>query len=228
MAVVFERAPRELLGNAWLFPLATLTALLARNANRWFAAAMLLLYAVPFVVFTNLHMVHNYYQYANGLFLVVLLACALDALDSIAVPQLKPAGVAIAGVFMIAGFCRDFLPVITPAPTDNNTLNLAAYIRSHSNEEDVMLVFGEDWSSALPYYATRRAMLVPDWVPDNALGTMRGNQQSFTGNYRLGLVVVCPNRLAMQPRTASEYALLLQAVTRDRRKNTVAGCVVYR
>jgi len=42
-----------------------------RRAVAW-ALVLVVLYALPFAIFTNLHAVHNYYLYANGLFAISL------------------------------------------------------------------------------------------------------------------------------------------------------------
>jgi hypothetical protein len=226
--IIFGRSARELLGFAWLFPLSAVVALLAPRGNRGFALAAGAMYIAPFLVFTNLHMVHNYYQYANGLFLVVLLACGIEALKAAAGERARLVGLALVGVLMLFGFRRDFLPAITGPLPPTGTLELAAYARSHTDPDDVLLVFGADWSSEIPYYATRRAMLVPDWMGTESLKKMRVDPHSFTGTLKLGMVIACPNKLADQPSTKAEFKLLLSKVTAGKSSTVVHGCEIYR
>jgi len=225
--VIFGRSARDLLGFAWVFPLAGVFALLAPRGNRGFALAMVALYLAPFLVFANVHIVHNYYQYANGIFLVVLLACGLEALGTVAGERMRLAGLVLAGVMMLIGFRRDFLPAITGPLPATGTLELAAYARAHTSPDDVLLVFGADWSSEIPYYATRRAMMVPDWMGVELLNRMRLDQRAFTGGLNLGLVIACPNKLAEQPAKAAEFKLLFSAVTSGKTPTMVHGCAIY-
>lgn len=226
--VIFGRAARDLLGSAWLFPLSAIAAFLAPRGNRGFALAMVALYLAPFLVFTNVHVVHNYYQYANGIFLVVLLACGIEALGSMAGERARLVALALASVLMLFGFRRDFLPAITGPLPATGTLELAAFARANSGPDDMLLIFGADWSSEIPYYATRRAMLVPDWVGPDVLKRMRLDQDSFTGGLKLALVIACPNKLAEQPPTAEEFGLLFADVTAGRTRTEVHGCAIYR
>lgn len=226
--VVFGRSARDLLGFAWLFPSVAVVALIAPRGIRFFALSVLLLYLAPFLIFTNLHIVHNYYQYANGIFLVVLFACALEGLGAIGGERLKVLGIVVSVMLMLVGFRRDFQPAIVGPLPDTATLPLAAHVRSSTGSDDVLLAFGVDWSSELPYYATRRAMLVPDWVGVDTLRKMRADPSSYLGQYQLGIIVVCPNKLGIQESTAAEYKLLLPTLIEGRTRQLVKSCLVYR
>jgi hypothetical protein len=225
--VVFGRASSELMGFTWLVVLLGLPALIARG-NRVLAWSALLLYLAPFLVFTNVHIVHNYYQYANGIFLLVFAACGVDRIIALVGPRLGLAATVLVCVLMLIGFRRDFLGRITQHSFDTPTLALAAFARSHTKPDEVILGFGLDWSAEVPYYATRRAMLVPDWITPDALKVMRADPRRYTGGLPLGLVIVCPNQLGNQAQSKDDYRLLLDSVIQGRSKSVVHGCIVYR
>lgn len=226
--IVFGRASSEILGTAWLLPLLLALVAVAGRGLRWFAAGALLCYLVPMAVFTNLHQVHNYYQTANALFLVLVAACAVDAAWR---RWGTPAGIgalALVVLAMLFGFRRDVAPLLDPTAIAWRTPTLASYARANTAPDEVILALGLEWSSEVPYYATRRAMLLVDWTPVESIRRMNADPRSYLGAYRLGMVIVCANELAKRPDAAADTAALLAATTKGRRHQRVAGCDVYR
>jgi hypothetical protein len=221
------RAARDILGSARLLPVAVLLALLAPARRRLFAFAALGLYLVPFAVFTNLHWVHNYYQYANGIFLVVMLACAIEGLRERFGEGTSLAVLVLAGVLMLLGFGRDFAPAILDPQPHPQTIELAANARAHTKPDEVLLIFGMDWTSEVPYYAARRAMMVPDFVTAEQLQRMASDPASISGEYHVGMVIDCPNRLRDQPGTRAAFAQLMARQTAGRTATGLRGCVVW-
>jgi hypothetical protein len=226
--IVFGRAAREILGSSWmLLPLLAGIAV-ARGRLRWFALGALACYLAPMAVFTNLHKVHDYYQTANALFLALAAACAAEAAWQRWGARAGGVALALFVLAMLLGFRRDVLPRLDPLAIGMRTPTLAAYARTHTAPDDVILGIGLEWNSEVPYYATRRAMLVVDWVPVESLRRMRSDPRAWLGNYPLGLVIVCPNELATRLDAAADTAALLAQTTQGRRRERVAGCDVYR
>jgi len=89
----------------------------------------------------------------------VLLACGIEALGAVAGERISwPAG---------PGWRDDAAWLSSRFSSRHNrplpatgTLNWLP-MRAHSAPDDVLLIFGADWSAEIPYYATRRAMLCP-------------------------------------------------------------------
>ncbi len=227
--VVFGRAARETLGFAWILVPLGLAALIGRQGSRGIALSALALYLLPFAIFTNLHIVHNYYQMANALFLIVFAACGLTAIvPADAKRPWLPLATAAISLAMVAGFQRDFLPVLRAPAVPPPTLQLARFVRDHTAADEVVIGFGLDWSPEVPYYATRRAMLVPDWLGPDVLKTMLGNPSRYAGSARVGMVIVCPNHFPERPDTRDDYRALMVQLTVSRRETQVASCSLYR
>jgi hypothetical protein len=226
--VAFGRAAREILGQAWLLPLLVAVVAIFGRGLRWFAGALLLCYLLPFFVFANLHQVHNYYQVANAPFLLVFAACAVESLWQRGGPRLAIVAALCIVLVMAGGFRRDFLPLLDASRLSLRTPALAAFARANTAPDEVLLGFGLEWSSEVPYYATRRAMLVIDATPVAALRRMQQDPASYTGTHRLGLVIACANALSTRPDAAADYAALLAAATAGRTRHRVAGCDVFR
>src|SRR5262249_60744001 len=64
------RALSAVFGFAAVPAVALIGATLLRRQYAWAAAAAVVAFFVPFLVFTNLHIVHSYYQTANAIFII--------------------------------------------------------------------------------------------------------------------------------------------------------------
>jgi hypothetical protein len=154
------------------------------------------LFLLPLLLFTNLHIVHTYYQSANVIYLIFLLAMALVSLGDHSSGRLFVVAFVILILSNIANFAREYSRhVRQPISIENNTVLAAAkVVREQSAREKPILVYGHDWSSELPYYAERKALAVPDWYEkyDEPL-TDSGR---YFGEHRVGALVICPGTQA--------------------------------
>ena len=113
------------------------------------------------LLFSTLYRVHDYYLYANALFLAAAAGWLLvGAVDSPRLP--RAARIAVLAVFLgaqLTGYLRgygDYHVRTLPAPPP-----LAAVIRAVVPAGDAVLIDGWDWNSLLAYYARRRAVMMP-------------------------------------------------------------------
>ncbi len=158
--------------SAWgLGLLAVLALYLGRPhaVERRIALLGLTLFLVPMLVLTNLHVVHDYYQVANLVFLLAVIAVAVAALSARLGPRFPGLGPGLMVALVLANLFFSYTiyyPIKTKSITEANsrTLKVAAFIRSQTPAERPILVFGFDWSSELPYYARRKALAVPPWT----------------------------------------------------------------
>ncbi len=226
--VVFGRAPRELLGSQFVLPIMLgLVAVFGRGI-RVLTGMLLLAYLVPFFMFANLHSVHNYYQYANGVFLLAVAACGIEALRTTWDDKLAFVATGVMVAFLLFGFKRDFLPLFDRSLLNPQSQALATFARRNTAPDEVILGFGMQWSSEVPYYATRRAMLVIDSIPLEDLARMRKDPASYSGAFPVGLVIVCPNPISSRADVAAEYEALLRVTEMNRKRFRVGGCDVYK
>ena len=128
---------------------------------RWMALAGLLGFFSGPLLFANLYHIHDYYYAANALLLVgsagLLLAACWDD------PRLPRGANWLALVAMLAcqyhAFYRGYYSHHRqPAPPPPG---LAAVVRQAVPADGVVLIYGADWNPLLPYYAERRALMVP-------------------------------------------------------------------
>ncbi|MFN8644052.1 MAG: hypothetical protein U0802_21255 [Candidatus Binatia bacterium] len=225
--VVFGRALRWSLGG--VLPLAAalvVACLFGRTALAW-AGALLALYLLPFLVFTNLHLVHVYYQYANGLFAIgAVVMVAWQGRDG----WQRWVGAALIALLVASQsweLASTVWPDMTSSRRDSRTMQLSAAL-ADLPADGVLLIAGYDWSPELPYYTRRRALMVPDgWSTAEQIETLRTRMPTLTEGRPVVAVVECPNRLR-QRRIGPAVDALLNEQTRGRTLSMMADCSVWR
>jgi hypothetical protein len=168
-------------------------------------------FVTPFLIFTNLFSVHNYYRYANDAF---LLAAAGIASAAVARTRRGPALVA-AGLVLILGtqFLR-FQAVqgrwMAVSPARDPLLQIGLAARSLTSRDDGLIILGNDWDSTIPFYADRWALVMPEWVPDERANDILDNPARHLAGRRFAGVVHCDfgNPPANPGRIARERAFL--------------------
>lgn len=178
---------RSLLPLGALIVFAVLAPLVLRGTWRRFAAILAVALAGP-VVFANLYYIHDYYWYGSGLFFLAGFALPFKRLLeqtqwSLGVRMLI---VVLALATQFTGYFKVYRPLQMSAATEPPEFALA--IRQVVSAEDALVGFGMHWSSLLPYYSERRALMVPDKYSrnDEAITQALAN----LGNTRVGGVVV--------------------------------------
>jgi hypothetical protein len=111
------------------------------------------------LIFSNLYWIHDYYFYASGLFLVVVVGLALAELLERAPQKIWVRGLIVAAVvgLSFSAFARTYLNAIrhqTPVP------QVAELLRVVVPENEMIVCFGLDWDGAVPYYADRKALML--------------------------------------------------------------------
>src|SRR5262249_19050817 len=99
--VVWSRSVRDILGsNLLVLPVILCLPLIRRERKLClFSAAAFL---IVLLTFTNLHFVHNYYQYANGVFLIAALAFCVAGLIGIGGPA-RLTGLSLFAIALVLG-----------------------------------------------------------------------------------------------------------------------------
>jgi hypothetical protein len=131
---------------------------LCRRWN-WIAAVCVALYVGTILVFFNLHVVHEYYPYANAVFLVVATGALIASV--LKIPGRRAwIGVALLVLQMAACGFRYFTHYY-PIQSWNapGRPEAAALVDSTTGPQSVILILGLDWSSEFPYQSHRRAIM---------------------------------------------------------------------
>jgi hypothetical protein len=131
---------------------------------------LVLMFLIPLFVFTNLHIVHWYYQVSSQIYLFCALAIILGhwiehgskRLSSLALVCVLC--IAICNFFVFQNKFREFAEVKYSAQ-NSQVLAVADFVKRQTSKDDVILVYGQDWSSALAFAAERKTATLPSWMP---------------------------------------------------------------
>lgn len=110
------------------------------------------------LVFTNLYRVHEYYYYANGFFALLFLASAMMALWSRGFKAVAVVLLASTLILFVGRYHADYKDVVSNS-SKNSALAVSSAINALTESDDIVLIYGLDWSSVVPYYAQRRAIM---------------------------------------------------------------------
>lgn len=149
----------DLIGSNWLLVVVGIAGIFCCKERLSVALASIILYLAPIAVFTNLHDVHNYYQYANGIFFISAAGIICADLWYAHNAVKRTIGVLVF-LCIIVFSTRHYLKIYYPLQGTKVDLSLIKnHIDKLSKPDDIIVVFGDDWSSELPYHLGRRAVM---------------------------------------------------------------------
>lgn len=226
---IFKKRFSGPVGSNWVFLIFLIAGLSIRQI-RAPVVVLLLAYLMPMAVFTNLQVVHPYYQFAQLVFATSIVGLVLWWVIQRGEAAGKPGrGVALA-IFLCllsVGFgLVKSLKDMKEAREPTTISQIADLIRSDTPEQGVVMAFGDDWSSALPYRSGRRAVMIPDWASDPALEALAGNDDAL-GGLPLVALVNCPNGLGSTPQRAQWQAAIVQRYSQGAQMQEIGDCKVW-
>jgi hypothetical protein len=182
----------DTLGSLSLLGLVVLGATLTSRRTLVAATGALVGFVVPFLVFTNVHVVHNYYQVANAIFLVAAVGLGIG--------RIYDSGQRAVGLLLIAAiaasqlhfFYNRFFPELIADHSNNRLLRIAQIARDATQPGQSLIVIGDLWASTIPYYAERKGLVLDTWFP---LQRVFADPQRYLGDAPLGGVVYCADKL---------------------------------
>ena len=164
--LMMDRSVSEVAGAPVIFgvvsPLILVGAIsLTSRRYRTYALVCLAAFIAGPAVFTNLYAVHNYYFFANGIFLI-----AFGSFGILTVLRSGGRPARMTRLFLlpllVAGLLWTYrYSAYAPRARygEDDVLRFAATIRAHTGAADVIVMYGHDWNPTLPYYSRRRALM---------------------------------------------------------------------
>lgn len=220
---VWSRVLPDVLGYFSAAALLVLGATLTSRRTLILAAIAAAGFLMPFVIFTNLHIVHNYYQNANALFLIVAVGLGLSRVFETASRALAVTLLAIIVAGQLWLFYDRFMPYQRFDYSQNPALLIAQAARDATDPKAVLIIIDGDWSSVIPYYSNRRSVMAPGWRHRDAvkpiLDSLLSDPTPFLGGATLGGIVYCADQLARY----GDRAPRVQAFVAGRRRLAAFG-----
>ena len=191
-------------------------------ARRRQIAVLCGLFLLPFLLFVNLHVAHDYYQVANGLFLCLAFGLAAygaieNAPDARSATQTRRL---YAVALLVLGLCSLWY-MSHRSHYKSRLVNVSALVRQMSDQNSTIVISGLDYSAELPYRASRRALMLPDWIKSEIIATALA--QLRASEVPVSLYVACGSRsTAVDVQVREAFAL------HGRQPLAYAdGCAVY-
>lgn len=176
-----------------------LIAVLLLRHHRAMIALSLASYVMVFAIFTNLYFVHDYYGCGNAVALIIAVALVVVALVKAPRGRSQTIGVVLLIVLVAASFIRyrtHYFPLVRSNEDYFGTV-LGEEIRRVTRADEVVLIYGNDWSAAIPYGARRRALMDPwNLPPDHP---KKAAAIAATGRDRITAMVICGVRAQNLP-----------------------------
>jgi hypothetical protein len=192
---VFSNRTDLPLGGKTAFAIAALGLVMARRRIVEIAGC-LLLYLVSILTFTNLYFVHDYYYFANNIFLIVAVGLVIVAMIEDG-GRLRDGAIA-AIALLLGSMGYDYSQTYRPIQAHNEMgrQRLGVAIRDQTAPGDTVVLLGFDWSSEVPYYSERRTLCLTNWAkPGRARASLKALASS-----RIGAVAVLPSAQTPIPR----------------------------
>jgi hypothetical protein len=197
--VVWQRVLRDTFGYTAIPAVALIGVSLFNRRYTPAVLAGVAAFLVPFFVFTNLHIIHSYYQTANAIFIVAAAGLAIASLMRMSRNWLGPLclGVLVAGQLMY--FRSAYASLLTNDFSTMPVYRIANIAKSVTPPDTGLIVIGDEWSSTIPYYAQRKSLVIPNWVPLVSWQRLLAAPQHFLDGVRLGGVVYCTDKAPTDP-----------------------------
>lgn len=187
----YLRSVPDLIGKSWLLPLSLSISVFCNSRTRGFVWLAFLLFLLPLLTFTNLHYVHNYYVYANGIFLIISVGLICGNLLDSPLPFKRLIGLILFCVIAFSSLSYYLNGYRLYQEEGYDLSKIAFEFKKYTDEDDVIIIIGEDWSSEVPYYIDRRAVMIPNWLsldPGEAY-FQKVKKNLKDGGYKVGGVV---------------------------------------
>ncbi|QIB35836.1 glycosyltransferase family 39 protein [Ancylobacter pratisalsi] len=221
--VLIGRMAPDILGYFFVVGVLLVGVGLVAPRRRWAVLAAILGFFTPILLFFNVHMVHSYYQVANAIFLLAAVGLGVGSLFENGHPRIALLGLAVLAGGQIAFFNASYRPVIKAeqVPIQDRLLRIGLVARENTRPDQSLIVIGDDWSSAIPYYAQRKSLAVGGWFPRPLVEHVVTDPQSLLGDRPLGGIVYCADML---PGFGDNQKLITDFVARRAVIGAYGGC----
>jgi hypothetical protein len=168
----------------------------SRDVTVWrIIIASVVFYMMPLLLFPNLHIVHDYYQYANIIFPIFLLACCLELVLPRFLSSVSRCFVILlilSSNWIFFNQSIGYFQRIKNEYTETNTgeLSLGALLNETLSQDGQFVLFGNDWSSTISFYSKRKSFTVPPWLGVK-YDQVVDNPERYVDPDKLQAVVAC-------------------------------------
>jgi hypothetical protein len=205
----------DIFGYGFLIGAVPAVAALASTHSRAVAVAAIAAFLMPFVVFTNLHLIHSYYQYANAIFALGAVGIGIGHIAETGRRWLAAVMLVALLASQLAYFWNTYAAILTrDYATVRPTLKIASVIKENTSPDSGLIIIGFHSNSAIAYYSERKSLAIPGWASNDLVQRVFENPQAFLGDKQFVGIVFCPDRLE---ELYLNHVSLIQNFVADRR-----------
>jgi hypothetical protein len=196
-AKLLDRSIPEAIGAIWVLGFLFGVGCFLQGKRLALLVGLLILFFLPFALFTNVHLVHNYYQYANSFWLVLALGLSTSEMSK-RVPRFLT-GIVLLAILtaQIHTYQERYFP-FTRTQT-SGALEAANFIAANTKEHESLLVVGDGWSPELAFLSGRRAVYILEWgnpkMVEALFNKIRTSPETVFGAYPASYLVLNESKL---------------------------------
>jgi hypothetical protein len=187
-------------------------------------ALSILGFFTPLLIFTNLHIEHNYYQYANAIFLLTVVGFGLARIAESGRTMLCGALLVVIVAGQLIYFNTGFAQVITADYSMTRQVAAGQLAKQLTTPDASLLIIGDDWSSAIGYHSQRKSLALPYTAAPDSVNKILTNPQNYLGDAPLGAIVYCADQARHYGSNQTE---IRQFVSGRRLLGAAGGCQIF-
>lgn len=164
---------------------------LINNRYRMVIVGAIAAYLSAFLIFTNLHIIHTYYQASNAIFVSVAVGISIASIMDKG--WHKVAAVMLVCILISqAQYFREFVWRQIQYDNIGDPVVLTAQAaRDSTKSNESLLFFGDNFSSVVPFYSERKSLAVVPWTSPPLFDKIISDPQSLLGDAPLGGIIDC-------------------------------------
>ena len=190
--VVLIRLMPDIFGFGPFVAVLTMSALASRDWRGVLVSAIIA-FLTPFAIFTNLYLIHDYYPYANAIFILGAVGLGIGRVADAGYRWLAAVILVALPALQITFFWSDYARFLTGDSGDiGQVRNISSLIKQNTPIDGGLIIIGFDSNPAIPYYSERKSLAIPGWAPNDLMQRVFEHPQAFLGDNQFAGIVFCP------------------------------------
>jgi hypothetical protein len=195
--LIWERAIPEAIGSVGVLLFLPFAFIAAKGYKKWVLVCLIGLFLLPMLLFSNLHIIHSYYQYANSFWLILAIGMAFGIVAK-RIHKFVLLALAV-GVVSLQLYSFSQIYYIYTTWKWHWVMELGKKLNLETPKNSAILVVGDEWSPEVALYSKRKAIYIPNWVDsyfdvnEAALVNALEQPESLLGDLPLSAIVVREN-----------------------------------
>ena len=169
-----------------------ISIILPKNNLKSIILFLLILFILPYLIFTNLYIRHDYYPCANLIYYLIAFSLSLYSITSRFNFKYNFLLIIILVFFNYNSYFHSYFNYkkLDINSSNNKILQIADIIKTKTSNNRPVVFYGFDWSSEISFYSERKSLTVPNWS-NFEIETIT-NLNRYLPSLHPSAVVLCP------------------------------------